>query len=59
VPYTPADWCFVHILDEAGNVISQQDRLPLAGYRPTSSWQPAELIVDRFAYSDRLLFTTY
>ncbi|HRF96481.1 MAG TPA: hypothetical protein PLZ51_14845, partial [Aggregatilineales bacterium] len=32
----PADWSwFVHILDANGQIIAQQDRLPLGGFMPT------------------------
>jgi hypothetical protein len=32
----PADWgWFVHVLDENGQIIAQQDRLPLGGFLPT------------------------
>jgi hypothetical protein len=41
---------FVHLLDPAGNLLAQQDRAPLAGYRPTSTWLPGEGVVDRFAF---------
>jgi 4-amino-4-deoxy-L-arabinose transferase-like glycosyltransferase len=41
---------FVHILDEIGQVIAQQDRPPLAGYRPNTGWQPGEPVTDRFAF---------
>jgi hypothetical protein len=46
---------FVHILDESGNLLAQQDRQPLGGYRPTTSWQPGEPITDRFAFPHHLL----
>jgi hypothetical protein len=37
---------FVHLLDEAGRLVAQQDRPP-AGY-PTSVWRPGEVVVDPF-----------
>jgi hypothetical protein len=41
---------FVHLLDANGNVVQQQDRVPLGGYAPTSSWLPG------VRYTDRLFF---
>jgi hypothetical protein len=41
---------FVHLLDTAGNVVAQQDREPLAGYRPTTTWQINQPVTDRFAF---------
>ncbi len=35
---------FLHVLDEAGNIIAQQDRQPTGGKTPTGSW-PAGLVV--------------
>ena len=37
---------FVHLLDEQGNVIAQNDRLP-DGY-PTQDWEPLEIVMDQF-----------
>jgi hypothetical protein len=42
---------FVQILAADGRVVAQQDRPPLGGYRPTSSWAMMETITDRFAFS--------
>jgi hypothetical protein len=41
---------FVHLLDQAGSLVAQQDRPPLAGYLPTSVWSTGERVVDRFAF---------
>ncbi|MBX3064935.1 MAG: hypothetical protein KF726_18275 [Anaerolineae bacterium] len=38
---------FVHVLDDAGNIIAQQDRQPIGGYAPTSTWQPGQEFTDR------------
>ncbi len=38
---------FVHLLDEQGVIIGQSDQEPAGGERPTSSWRPGEIIVDR------------
>ena len=39
---------FVHILDQAGHRVGQQDKPPLGGSYPTSRWQPGDRIIDRF-----------
>ncbi len=39
---------FVHLLDEAGNIISQTDRVPVDGLRPTSGWRPGEVLSDNY-----------
>ncbi|GIW09154.1 MAG: hypothetical protein KatS3mg061_0211 [Dehalococcoidia bacterium] len=38
---------FVHLLDEQGHIVSQQDAPPAAGDAPTSSWLAGEVVVDR------------
>jgi hypothetical protein len=42
----PYGW-FVHLLNPAGEIVSQQDRQPLGGYMPTDTWQTGEMITDR------------
>jgi hypothetical protein len=43
----PLDYTvFVHVRDEAGQIIAQQDQLPLQGAYPTSLWDPGEIIAD-------------
>jgi len=37
---------FLHMLDEAGQVIAQSDAIPAAWVRPTTSWLPPEVIED-------------
>jgi len=39
---------FTHLLGPDGRVWGQQDSPPLAGARPTSTWRPGEVIVDRY-----------
>ena len=39
---------FVQLLDEGGKLHMQLDRLPVGGFRPTSTWQPDEVIVDNY-----------
>jgi hypothetical protein len=38
---------FVHLYDEAGDILAQGDRMPGLGARPTSGWQAGEVIADR------------
>ncbi|MCB9101071.1 MAG: glycosyltransferase family 39 protein [Anaerolineales bacterium] len=40
---------FVHVLDQAGETVAQQDRPPLAGAYPTSLWDEGEIIKDELA----------
>ena len=43
----PANYTvFVHLLDAQGNKLAQRDMPPLDGSRPSTSWQPGELIRD-------------
>lgn len=37
---------FVHLRDEAGNVVAQADGPPLAGWYPTSQWTTGEIVTD-------------
>lgn len=39
-------FAFVHLVDENGAIVSQSDRIPADGLRPTSGWRPNEVIVD-------------
>jgi len=39
---------FVHVVDRTGELVAQQDQLPLGGFAPTYTWQPEQRIVDRF-----------
>jgi hypothetical protein len=38
---------FVHLVDESGALLGQDDGLPAGGERPTDSWLPGEVIADR------------
>ncbi len=41
------DWTvFVHLLDEVGNLVAQDDQQPAGGYYPTSFWDLNERVVD-------------
>jgi hypothetical protein len=39
---------FVHVLDEEGQIVAQQDRPPYFGMAPTSLWQAGDVIRDPF-----------
>lgn len=39
----------LQMLDELNNVVQQIDREPQDGFLPTSSWQPGQTIIDRYA----------
>lgn len=39
---------FVHILDEAGHIVGQQDSEPGDGLNITTSWQPGETVADNY-----------
>ncbi|MEZ4592902.1 MAG: glycosyltransferase family 39 protein [Chloroflexota bacterium] len=46
LPFSSNYAVFVHLLDEAGNLIGQHDSLPVNGSRPTMGWLPGEYLVD-------------
>ncbi|MCP4357427.1 MAG: hypothetical protein GY796_05345 [Chloroflexi bacterium] len=37
---------FVHLLNQDGTLVAQHDGIPVAGTRPTDSWQPGDQIID-------------
>jgi hypothetical protein len=39
---------FVHLLDEAGQVRGQRDRIPAAGAAPTTGWIAGQIVVDAY-----------
>ncbi|MCB0203917.1 MAG: glycosyltransferase family 39 protein [Anaerolineae bacterium] len=39
---------FVHLLNEEGRVVAQDDHVPLQGQRPTTSWAPGEVVEDTY-----------
>jgi len=41
---------FAHLVDEQGQLITQVDVTPQNGGRPTSTWQPGELIEDTYTF---------
>jgi hypothetical protein len=40
---------FLHLLDHNGQLVAGLDGVPVNGYRPTTTWQPDEIISDRRA----------
>ncbi|MBN1220886.1 MAG: glycosyltransferase family 39 protein [Anaerolineae bacterium] len=42
----------VQLLDEQGRIYAQQDRMPLDGTAPTTSWAIGEVLVDNFYFDD-------
>jgi hypothetical protein len=40
---------FVHLVDAAGEIHAQIDQIPAEWTRPTTSWQPGEVITDPYA----------
>jgi hypothetical protein len=47
-PVTESYTVFVHLLDAAGQLVAQQDNLPVTGLAPTDTWQPRTLIRDPY-----------
>jgi len=37
---------FVHLLNDEGAFLAQRDAIPVAGFRPTTSWRAGEVIAD-------------
>lgn len=52
---------FVHLLNAGGDKLAQRDGQPVQWMRPTSTWQPGEVIVDRYGLllPDDLPFGSY
>ncbi|MEM8861633.1 MAG: hypothetical protein AAGD96_25190, partial [Chloroflexota bacterium] len=49
---TPTDYTvFAHLIDKAGNLVSQGDSQPVGGRFPTSLWEADEFIQDRYTVS--------
>jgi len=47
VPVNEDYTVFIHLLDNAGNLVGQGDGPPVNGRYPTSAWSPGEIILDR------------
>ncbi len=39
---------FVHLLNQEGRVVAQDDHIPLQGQWPTTSWAPGEVVQDDY-----------
>ncbi len=39
---------FVHLVDQNGRIVAQDDHLPLGGQRPTNTWVSGEVVEDAF-----------
>ncbi|MFQ6058624.1 MAG: hypothetical protein ACE5MB_07105 [Anaerolineae bacterium] len=39
---------FTHLLDAEDRIRGQQDRMPMGGMRPTTTWLPGEIVVDLY-----------
>jgi len=39
---------FVHVVNEAGELVAQHDGPPLAGWAPTTTWPPGAMVIDTF-----------
>ncbi len=39
---------FVHLVDEAGEIVAQADGIPVQGLRPTIGWREGEVIADSY-----------
>ena len=47
---TPVNYhVFIHLVDEAGNILAQSDAVPAGWTRPATGWLPGEYIVDPHA----------
>jgi hypothetical protein len=40
---------FVHLVDDAGKIVAQQDQIPGGGKFPTTGWLPGEYLADPYA----------
>jgi hypothetical protein len=37
---------FIHLVNEAGQIVSQVDAIPVGGARPTTGWRAGEVVAD-------------
>ncbi len=42
---------FVHLIDDAGNILAQSDAIPANWTRPTTGWLPGEYVIDTHTLS--------
>lgn len=47
-PFDKSWKVFVHLTDQEGNIIGQQDQIPGGGEFPTTGWLPNEYLVDHY-----------
>ena len=47
-PLTEDYTVFVHLLNGAGQLVTQQDNPPVRGTQPTSTWEPGAVVVDPY-----------
>jgi hypothetical protein len=47
-PLDAAYTVFVHLLDDSGRLVAQQDNMPRQGELPTTCWSPGELVEDGY-----------
>ncbi len=52
---------FIHIVDEASEIVQQVDQVPVTGLRPTGGWRPDEVLIDNYSIplSSELTAGTY
>ena len=50
---------FLHVLDEEGNLLTQNDGQPQAGYYPTSIWEAGEIVADEKRLTVPMADTAY
>lgn len=48
---TTAYSVFVHLIDETGTILAQQDNPPVHGGRPTTGWLPGEVLRDEYGFT--------
>lgn len=47
----PGDYTwFIHVIDADGTILAQQDRAPLGGFAPTTTWQPGDSLRESVAF---------
>lgn len=47
-PVTDGYTVFAHLVGDAERIWAQRDHIPAAGVRPTTSWLPGEVVVDKY-----------
>ena len=50
---------FIHLVDQDGNIVQQQDTIPVAGLRPTAGWRTGEVLTDLHILPETLPDGTY